>query len=92
MARTQKVSVAFDKKALEAAKAAAAAEGLSLSGFLMKLLRAHFERETRFENMGRFLAEYAPDFRATEQAMNAIRAEMAGPLKPIRRGKRKRAA
>ena len=55
MAKTQKVSVALEKSALAAAKKAAVADGLSLSGLLMKLLTAHFEREARFESMDRFV-------------------------------------
>jgi hypothetical protein len=55
MAKTQKVSVALRKDALAAAKKAAAADGLSLSGLLMNLLKAHFERRARFENMGKFI-------------------------------------
>ena len=92
MAKTQKVSIALEKNTLAAAKAAAAADGQSLSGLLMKLLKAHFEREARFENMGRFLTECAPNFRVTDRDRSVIREEMRAPLKPIRRGKRRRAA
>ena len=92
MARTQKVSVALEKGMLIAAKKSAAADGSSLSGLLMKLLTAHFERQARFENMGRFIEKYAPRVRVSEDAMQAIRDEMNAPLKPVRRGKRKRAA
>jgi predicted DNA binding CopG/RHH family protein len=92
MAKTQKVSVALDKAVLAAARKHAAANGLSLSGLLMKLLDAHFERQAKFENMGRFLEEFAPNVRIAAKDMQAIRDEMAAPLKPIRRGKRKSAA
>jgi hypothetical protein len=92
MARTQKVSVALRKDALVAAKRASEAEGLSLSGLLMKLLDAYFERQARFESMDRFTKKYVPNARVTEQDMQAIRDEMTAPLKPVRRGKRKRAA
>jgi predicted nucleic acid-binding protein len=84
MAKTEKVSVALEKGALARAKKAAAAEGLSLSGLLMKLLTAHFEREQRFESMGRFVEEFAPHVRVTERDMEAMRQEMNAPLKPIR--------
>ncbi len=92
MPRTQKVSVAVQKDALVAAKKAATAEGLSLSGFLMKLLKAEFERQARFDSMDRFIETYAPNVRVTETDMQAIRDEMTAPLKPVRRSKRKRAA
>jgi len=92
MARTQKVSVALEKDALARAKKLAAAHGSSLSGLLMQLLEAHFERQARFDGMGRFIDEYAPNVRVTAKDMQAIRDEMTAPLKPIRRGKRKRAA
>jgi predicted DNA binding CopG/RHH family protein len=92
MGRTQKVSVALEKNALAAAKEAAAAEGLSLSGLLMRLLDAHFERQARFASMDRFLEKYAPNVRTTEEDIQAIRDEMAEPLKPVRRARRRRAA
>lgn len=92
MPRAQKVSVALQKDTLSAAKKAAAAEGLSLSGLLMRLLNAHFERQARFENMGRFIEVYAPNLRVTEIDVQAIRDELAAPLKPVRRVKRRRAA
>jgi hypothetical protein len=92
MAMTQKVSVAIDKDALARAKNAATAEGMSLSGLLTKLLRAHFERQARFEQMDRFIETYAPKVRVRDEDLQAIRAEMAGPLKPVRRVKRRRAA
>ncbi len=86
------MSVALRKDTLVAAKKAAAAEGLSLSGLLMRLLTAHFERQARFDGMESFLEAYAPNARVTEEDMRAIRAEMTAPLKPIRRGGRRRAA
>jgi hypothetical protein len=92
MARTQKVSVALQKDALTKAKKAAAAEGLSLSGLLMKLLNAHFVRQAKFESMGKFIDEYVPNVRVTAEDMQAIRDEMEAPLRPVRRGRRKRAA
>ena len=52
MARTQKVSIALRKDTLETAKKAAAADGLSLSGLLMRLLTAHFERQAKFAARG----------------------------------------
>jgi hypothetical protein len=92
MAKTQKVSVALERNALAAAKKAAAAEGLSLSGLLMKLLTAHFERQARFESMDRFIQKYAPNVRTTAEGIQAIRDEMTAPLKPVRRPRRRRAA
>jgi predicted DNA binding CopG/RHH family protein len=92
MAKTQKVSVALQKDALAAAKRAAAAEGLSLSGLLMKLLKAHFERQARFENMARFIDEYVPHVRVSERDMQTVRDEMNAPLRPVRRARRRRAA
>ena len=92
MARTQKVSIALRKDTLETAKKAAAADGLSLSGLLMKLLTAHFERQAKFAAMDRFIEEFAPNVRVTEQDRQAIRDEMAAPLAPVRRAKRKRTA
>ena len=76
----------------EAAKRAAIAEGLSLSGLLMKLLTAHFERQAKFDAMDRYVKKYAPNVRVTDDDIQAIRDEMAAPLKPVRRTKRKRAA
>ena len=84
--------MALDKDALVRAKKAAAAEQLSLSGLLMKLLTAHFARQERFAQMDRFVEAHAPDLRVTDAELQAIRQEMAAPLKPIRRPKRKRAA
>lgn len=92
MARTQKVSVALREDALQAATKAAAAEGLSLSGLLMKLLTAHFERQARFEAMDRFIAKYAPDVRVTDAELQATRDEMTAPLAPVRPRKRRRRA
>ena len=92
MSKTAKVSVALEKNALAAAKKLAAAEGLSLSGLLMKLLDAHFERQARFENMDRFIREYAPNVRTRDKDIQGIRDEMAAPLKPVRRPRRPRAA
>ncbi len=84
--------MALDRSALAAAKMAAARQGLSLSGLLMKLLRAHFEREERFASMGRFLDSYALEARVRDNEVQAIRDEMRAPLKPIRRRRRKTAA
>lgn len=92
MAKTQKVSVALEKEALVAAKKAAAADGLSLSGLLMKLLNEHFAQRARFASMGRFIKKHAANVRVTEDDMQALRDEMTAPLLPVRRGKRKRAA
>jgi hypothetical protein len=92
MQRTQKVSVALDKRALVAARAAATAQGLSLSAFLMRLLNAHLEREARFEHMAVLVREFASEGHVTPAQMQAIRNEMNAPLKPIGRAKRKRAA
>lgn len=92
MARTQKVSVALRKDAVVQAKKAAVSEGLSLSGLLMKLLDAHFERQQRFERMERFTEKFAPDVRVTEADIQVIRDEIAAPLRPVRRSRKKRAA
>jgi hypothetical protein len=92
MARAQKVSIALDTDVLAAAKNAAAAEGLSLSGLLARLLQAHFERQARFEGMKRFSQKYAPDVRVTDDDLQSIRDEMAAPLKPVRRTRRRKAA
>ena len=92
MARTKKVSVALREDTLQAAKKAAAAEGLSLSGLLMKLLTAHFERQARFDAMDRFIEKYAPDVRVSDAELRAIRDEMTAPLAPVRRTKRRRRA
>ena len=86
------MSVALEKEALIAAKKAAAADGLSLSGLLMKLLTAHFEQQARFDNMDRFMEKYAPKARVSAEEMQSLRDEMSAPLKPVRRGRRKRAA
>jgi hypothetical protein len=92
MQKTQKVSVALRKDALILAKKAASASGLSLSGLLMSLLDAHFAQQEKFENMGKFMENDAPNLRVTEQQRQAIRDEMRAPLKPIQRARRKRAA
>lgn len=92
MPTTKKVSVALREDTLQAAKKAAAAEGLSLSGLLMRLLLAHFEREARFEAMDRFIEKYASDVRVTTAELDALRAELAAPLAPVRRTKRRRRA
>jgi hypothetical protein len=92
MARTQQVSVALEREALIAARKAAAIEGLSLSGLLMKLLTEYFEQRARFDAMDRFLREHARGVRVTQKHMQALRDEMTAPLKPVRRGGRRRAA
>jgi hypothetical protein len=92
MAQTEKVSIALRKDTLAAAKKAARADGLSLSGLLMRLLTAHFERQAKFAAMDRFVETYAPNGRVSDEDMQTIRDEMAAPLAPIRRSKRKRAA
>ena len=92
MAKTEKVSVALERNALAEAKKLAAADGLSLSGLLMKLLNAHFERQARFVSMDRFIRKYAPNVRTTEKDIQAIRDEMTAPLEPVRRARRRRAA
>jgi hypothetical protein len=92
MARTAKVSVALDKDALAKAKKLAAAEGLSLSALLMRLLVAHFERQARFESMDRFIDEYVDHGRVSEQVIQSIRDQLSAPLRPVRRGRRRRAA
>ena len=91
MARTAKVSIALDKDTLVAAKRAATAEGTSLSALVMRLLSAHLGQQAKFEAMGRFLTEFAPNFRATERELQAIRDEWTAPLKPIPK-RRRRAA
>lgn len=92
MARTQKVSVALDKDVLTKARKLAAADGLTLSGLLMKLLEAHLEQQARFEAMDRFLAEFPPEAPVTDEAIQSILDELAAPLPPVRRPRRKRAA
>jgi hypothetical protein len=92
MGATEKVSIALRKETLVAAKRAARAEGLSLSGLLMRLLTAHFERQAKFAAMDRFVDTYAPNVRVNEEDMQAIRDEMAAPLAPIPRPKRKKTA
>lgn len=87
----RKTSIALDKDELAAAKKAAAAQNLSLSAFLSRLVRAHVAQQARFEAMDRYLAEHAPRFRLTEQARAAVEAEWSAPLKPVR-PKRRRAA
>jgi hypothetical protein len=42
--------------------------------------------------MERFTKKYAPNVRVTDEDMQAIRDEMTAPLKPVRRGRRRRAA
>ncbi len=92
MARTQKVSVALETEALAAAKKAATRVGLSLSGLLMRLLETHFEHEARLVAMDRVLEELAPHTKVTERQLQSIRDEMTAPLKPVRRGRKKKAA
>ena len=92
MSRAQKVSVALDKDVLAAARRNAIAQGLSLSGLLMRLLNSHFERQARFEGMKRFTEKYAPSVRVTDEDIQAIRDELTAPLKPVRRARRRKAA
>lgn len=92
MTKTQRASVTLARDTLARAKKSAAARGLSLSGFLMKLVTDHLEREGRFEQMGQFVEAFAPNVRVTMKAMERVRAEMNAPPKPIRRRGRKRAA
>lgn len=89
---TQKTSIALGKDELAAAKKAAAAEGLSLSAFLSKLVRAHVEQEMKFAAMDRFVTEHVPGHRLTEGARAAIEAEWTAPLKPVRSKRRRSAA
>lgn len=89
---TKKTSIALGKDELAAAKNAADAEGLSLSAFLTKLIRAHVEQEAKFAAMDRFAHTYAPRHRLTEEAKAAIEAEWTAPLKPVRSRRRKSAA
>lgn len=84
--------MAIRRDLLAAAKKAAAEEGLSLSGLLSKLVAEHLAQRERFANMDRFLRDYAPDFRVTDEQLRAIGEEMSAPLKPIRRSKRRGAA
>lgn len=89
---TQKTSIALGKDELTAAKRAAAAEGLSLSAFLSKLVRAYVEQQTKFAAMDRFAKKYAPGHRLTEAARAALEAEWSAPLKPVRSKRRRSAA
>lgn len=86
----QKTSIALDKNELAAAKKAAAAQNLSLSGFLSRLVQAHVAQQARFEAMDRFLSEHAPGFRLSDSARASVEAEWNAPLKPVR-PKRRRA-
>jgi hypothetical protein len=88
----QKTSIALGKDELTAAKKAAAREGLSLSAFLSKLVRAHIAQEMRFDAMDRFVKKHAPKHRLTEEARAAIEAEWSAPLKPVRPRRRRSAA
>lgn len=88
---TQKTSIALGKDELVAAKKAAAAEGLSLSAFLTKLVGEHVAQQKRFEEMERFVATFAPRHRLSEASRAAIEAEWKAPLKPVR-PRRKRSA
>jgi hypothetical protein len=88
---TRKTSVALGRDELAAAKKAAAAEGLSLSAFLTRLVHEHVAQQVRFAAMDRYLTKYAPKFRLSEQARAAVEAEWTEPLEPVR-VKRKRTA
>jgi hypothetical protein len=89
---TKKTSIALGRDELSAAKKAAAAEGLSLSAFLTKLVRAHIEQQVKFAAMDRFAKRYAPKHRLTEEARASIEAEWSAPLKPVRSRRRRTAA
>jgi hypothetical protein len=89
---TQKTSIALGKEELAAAKKAAASEGLSLSAFLSKLVRAHVAQQLKFDAMDRFVKKYAPSHRLTEDTRAAIEAEWNAPLKPVRARRRRSAA
>ena len=89
---TQKTSIALGNDALAAAKEAAATEGLSLSAFVTNLIRAHVAEQERLDAMGRYLTKYAPGFRLTEKARDAVEAEWRAPLEPIRPRRRRSAA
>lgn len=88
----EKTSIALPREDLVAARRAADAEGLSLSAFLVKLVREHVARQSRFEAMDRFVKTYAPKHRLTPRAKAAIEAEWEAPLEPIRPRRRRRAA
>jgi hypothetical protein len=88
----QKTSIGLRKDELAAAKKAAAAEGLSLSAFLSRLVRAHVAQQLKFDAMDRFVKEHAPGHRLTEEARAAIEAEWSAPLKPVRARRRRSAA
>lgn len=89
---TQKTSIALGKEELAAAKKAAASEGLSLSAFLTKLVRAHVEQRAKLEAMDRFVSTYAPKHRLSEKARAAIESEWTAPLQPVRPRRRRKAA
>lgn len=89
---TKKTSIALGKDELAAAKKAAAAEGLSLSAFLTRLVRAHVAEQERLDAMGGYLSKHASDFRLTEKARAAVESEWTAPLKPVRARRRRTAA
>lgn len=89
---TQKTRIALAKEELAVAKKAAAAEGLSLSAFLSKLVRAHVAQQGKFDAMDRFVKKYAPGHRLTPDARAAIEAEWNAPLQPVRTRRRRGAA
>ena len=89
---TQKTSIALDKTELAAAKKAAAAEGMSLSAFLSKLVQAHVAQQIKLEAMDLFVKRHASSHRLTDEAKAAIEAEWSAPLKPVRAKRRRSAA
>jgi hypothetical protein len=88
----QKTSIALPSEDLEAARTAAAAEGLSLSAFLSSLIRERTARQAKIDAMGRYLAEHASAFRLRPGARAAVEAEWTAPLKPVRSRRKRRAA
>jgi len=88
---TRKTSIALGRDELAAAKKAAAAEGLSLSAFLTRLVHDHIAQQARFEAMDRYLTKFAPGFRLSDKARADVEAEWTAALKPVR-PRRKRAA
>lgn len=77
-----KTSIALGREELRAAKKSAAAQGLSLSGFLSSLVREHAAQQARFEAMDHYLQRFAPRFRLSEKARVAVEAEWTDPPKP----------
>jgi hypothetical protein len=85
-------SICLAKEDLAVAKTAARRDGLSLSAFLAKLIRAHAEEQAKIAGMERFLRTHARGYRLTDDARRAIEAEWRAPLPPVRSRRRRAAA